>query len=59
MAHATMLEKIGVLKKAERESIVRGLEDIGQEIADGKFKWREDELRRTTSQNAVCRRAQT
>ena len=40
MAHATMLEKIGVLKKAERESIVRGLEDIGQEIADGKFKWK-------------------
>ncbi len=40
MAHAAMLEKIGVLTKRERESIVRGLEDIGQEIADGKFKWK-------------------
>ncbi len=40
MAHAAMLEKIGVLTKRERESIVRGLEDIGQEIADGKFQWK-------------------
>jgi argininosuccinate lyase len=40
MAHATMLEKIGVLTKAECKSIVRGLEQIGQEIADGKFKWK-------------------
>jgi len=40
MAHATMLAKIGVLTKAERDAIVRGLEDIGQEIADGKFKWK-------------------
>ncbi len=35
-----MLEKIGVLTKAECRAIVRGLEDIGQEIADGKFKWK-------------------
>ncbi len=40
MAHATMLEKIGVLTKAECRAIIRGLEDIGQEIADGKFKWK-------------------
>jgi argininosuccinate lyase len=40
MAHATMLEKIGVLTKAECRAIVGGLEDIGQEIADGKFKWK-------------------
>ena len=40
MAHATMLEKIGVLTKAECRAIVRGLEEIGQEIADGKFKWK-------------------
>src|SRR5215204_3314770 len=40
IAHATMLEKIGVLAKTEREAIVRGLEKIGQEIADGKFKWK-------------------
>src|SRR5687767_15717297 len=35
-----MLEKIGVLTKRDRDDIVRGLEDIGQEIADGKFKWK-------------------
>ena len=40
MAHATMLAKIGVLTRRERDAIVRGLEDIGQEIADGKFKWK-------------------
>ena len=40
IAHATMLEKIGVLTPAERKAITRGLEDIGQEIADGKFKWK-------------------
>ena len=40
MAHATMLEKIGVLTKAECKAIVDGLEAIGQEIADGKFKWK-------------------
>src|ERR1043166_6038898 len=40
IAHATMLQKIGVLTKSERAAIVRGLETIGQEIADGKFKWK-------------------
>ncbi len=40
IAHATMLEKIGVLTKAEQKAIERGLETIGQEIADGKFEWR-------------------
>jgi len=40
MAHASMLAKIGILTKAECNAIVRGLEDIGQEIADGKFKWK-------------------
>src|SRR3954467_12877300 len=40
MAHATMLEKIGVLTRAENAAITRGLEAIGQEIADGKFKWK-------------------
>jgi argininosuccinate lyase len=40
MAHAMMLEKIGVLTARERAAITRGLEDIGQEIADGKFKWK-------------------
>src|SRR5882757_1595383 len=40
IAHATMLQKIGVLTKAELKAIVQGLETIGQEIADGKFEWK-------------------
>ena len=40
IAHATMLRKIGVLTKEEQMAIVKGLDDIGQEIADGKFPWR-------------------
>src|SRR5881296_3608673 len=39
IAHATMLRKIGVLAKEEHQAIVKGLDDIGQEIADGKFQW--------------------
>ncbi|MDB6111528.1 MAG: Argininosuccinate lyase, partial [Pedosphaera sp.] len=40
IAHATMLQKIGVLTKAELKAIVQGLETIGQEIADEKFEWK-------------------
>src|SRR5881394_1399386 len=40
IAHATMLEKIGALTAVERAAIVEGLEMIGQEIADGKFRWK-------------------
>jgi argininosuccinate lyase len=40
IAHATMLDKIGVLTAKESASIVKGLEAIGQEIADGKFRWK-------------------
>ena len=39
IAHATMLQKIGVLSRAELGSITKGLNQIGQEIAAGKFKW--------------------
>jgi len=39
MAHAQMLQKIGVLKKNELQAIVRGLDTIGKEIRAGKFKW--------------------
>src|SRR5690242_17373539 len=39
MAHAEMLHKIGVLTKNEMHAIVRGLDQIGREIAAGKFKW--------------------
>ena len=40
IAHATMLENAGLLSKTEREDIERELQNIGQEIADGKFHWK-------------------
>ena len=39
IAHATMLRKIGVLTKEEQMAIVKGLDGIGLEIAEGKFRW--------------------
>ena len=35
-----MLEKIGVLNRAELKAIRSGLEDIGREIAGGDFTWK-------------------
>jgi argininosuccinate lyase len=40
MAHAQMLQKIGVLTRKELRAIVRGLDAIGKEIRAGKFKWK-------------------
>src|ERR1700744_1359571 len=40
IAHATMLQKIGVLTRAELSAITRGLNQIGREIAAGKFVWK-------------------
>src|SRR4051812_28150948 len=40
IAHATMLEKIGILTKAEKTAIVDGLEKIGEEIERGAFEWK-------------------
>src|ERR1022692_3312538 len=40
IAHATMLQKIGVLTKAELNAIVKGLTAIAKEIKAGKFKWK-------------------
>lgn len=40
IAHATMLQKIGVLTRAELQEIVGGLESIAKEIEAGKFKWK-------------------
>ncbi len=40
IAHATMLQKIGVLHRKELSAIVKGLQGIGQEIIAGKFTWR-------------------
>src|SRR6059036_1736104 len=39
IAHATMLRKIRVLSKEEQMAIVKALDNIGQEIAEGKFQW--------------------
>ena len=40
MVHATMLAKVGLLTEEELKSIVDGLEAIGDEIREGKYKWR-------------------
>lgn len=40
IAHATMLRKIGVLTASELKAIRTGLEEIGGEIAAGKFQWK-------------------
>ena len=40
IAHATMLQKIGVLTRTELSAIIRGLNQIGREIAAGKFIWK-------------------
>jgi argininosuccinate lyase len=42
MAHAAMLQKIGILTRAELKAIRDGLEKIGQEITDGTFEWKEE-----------------
>jgi len=40
MAHATMLQKIGLLTRAESRAIIGGLDRIGKEIKKGRFKWK-------------------
>src|SRR6516225_2251046 len=40
MAHAQMLQKIGVLTRTELRAIVRGLDAIAREIKAGKFRWK-------------------
>jgi argininosuccinate lyase len=42
VAHAHMLAKVGILTDGQRHQIVTGLEQIGQEIADGRFQFREE-----------------
>lgn len=41
-AHAQMLAKIGILSRTECSSIVRVLDDIGRQIAAGRFLWKPD-----------------
>jgi len=39
IAHAAMLQKIGVLTRDELASIQQGLSEISEEIANGQFQW--------------------
>ncbi len=39
IAHASMLCKIGILTATERDSIFAGLQQISEEITQGKFQW--------------------
>ncbi|MDQ1362292.1 MAG: argininosuccinate lyase [Pseudomonadota bacterium] len=38
-AHASMLCKVGVLSSEDRDAILRGLDQVKQEIESGKFNW--------------------
>ncbi len=38
-AHAEMLEKIGILTKAEKKAIMKGLDEIEKEIESGEFRF--------------------
>jgi argininosuccinate lyase len=40
LVHADMLQKIGVLTRAERNAIVHELKAIAREIEHGKFRWK-------------------
>ena len=42
MAHARMLYSIGILTKAECAAIVSGLEEIGEDIQQGRFEWSQE-----------------
>lgn len=42
VAHAHMLSKVGILTDQERHQIITCLEQLGQEIATGRFEFRED-----------------
>jgi len=40
IAHAKMLQRIGVISRMDRDAIVRGLQLIADEIAAGRFRWK-------------------
>jgi len=66
IVHAMMLHKVGLLTKAERDAILKGLEGIGREIQAGRFRWKpgledvhmniEAELTRRTPAGRSCTR---
>ena len=39
IAHATMLEAVGILNTQERDAIIQGLKNILQDIQNGDFSW--------------------
>ena len=39
IAHATMLEKVGVLTEQERDTILQGLKEVQDDIEQGRFEW--------------------
>ncbi|HLH55467.1 MAG TPA: argininosuccinate lyase [Verrucomicrobiae bacterium] len=41
-AHASMLQRIGVLTRSELNDILRGLDSIEAQIEAGKFRWRSE-----------------
>jgi argininosuccinate lyase len=42
IAHARMLGRQRIIKRAEANTIIRGLREIGREIAGDKFRWRDE-----------------
>src|SRR5436190_17103235 len=42
MAHAAMLQKIGILTPPELKAITQTLDQMGQEIVEGRFEWKEE-----------------
>src|SRR5262245_24184024 len=42
MAHAKMLQKVGLLTRGELRAILRGLSAVAKDIEAGKFRWRSD-----------------
>ncbi|MEX2524038.1 MAG: argininosuccinate lyase [Gammaproteobacteria bacterium] len=42
IAHVRMLEKTGVLGKGDAATIIKGLEEIEQEISAGRFQWKQE-----------------
>src|SRR5437773_10515181 len=42
LAHVEMLAAVGILSKGEAELLGKGLRGVYEEIASGRFVWRED-----------------
>ena len=40
IAHATMLQRVGLISRTEKDAIIRELKAIGHQIAKGEFNWK-------------------